>query len=84
MPKILRRVAAVGCLIAVGSSSAAQAYQITTGCQKSLMDGRLLFSDGRVIPEGAETRIMGYNPSRTENGWTFGLCRVDIKKAAQR
>ena len=71
-------------LAVIGFASTARAYQITTACQKNTDDGRLLLSDGRIIPEGSRTRILSYTPTRVENVWTFGPCRVDIQPLGRR
>jgi hypothetical protein len=72
------------CLIILAGSSLAlarQAIQMTAPCQQSRADGRILV-DGNFLPEEVRYRVLHYAPKRTEEGWTFGECRLTITRGA--
>ena len=54
--------------------------RMTMACQRNLDDGRTLISDGRLIPDGARTKIVSYRPTRRETGWSYGTCTVDVSR----
>lgn len=48
-------------------------------CQQNLDDGRLLV-DGQNLPTGSHYKVIHYQPSSNEMGWSHGMCEIIFTK----
>lgn len=61
--------------LAVPSGVCGQAEtKMKLNCQQNLDDGRILVTDGRLLPSTGRYKVESYEPTRSDNGWSYGPC----------
>lgn len=63
----------------VASEGPAPGLRMTIECQQNLSDGRVLV-DSRVLPAGAQHKVVRYHPTSTGGGWSHGTCEVEFPR----
>ena len=54
--------------------------EMVLSCQQNLSDGRILVSDGTLLPADARYTIKRYTPKRQADGWSYGPCVLVVTK----
>lgn len=81
--KLFGRLSGVSCLILLGSlwSLPVRAGIImAVKCQQNLSDGRILVSEGNLLPENARYKVLSYTPISNQGGWSYGECKLNMTK----
>ena len=66
-------------LLQMACGTAEAGRRVRTDCQKNLGDGRILVQDGTVLPDDARFKVVSYKASRTDDGWSYGPCTVELR-----
>ena len=75
--------AAVGVMLS-GGAVAQSSVRMNLTCQKNLSDGRILVSDGRLLPDNARFKVISYRETSRDGGWSQGPCVLDVTKGGSR
>ncbi len=74
--------AAVLALAAVPAPAAPAPIEMALACQQNLSDGRILVSDGALLPPNARYVIKRCTPKTQDGGWSHGECMLSVTKGA--
>ncbi len=72
----------IACVLLFLTASAEAGTKMTMQCQQNLSDGRVLVSDGTLLPENARFKVLSYKPARKSDGWSYGTCVLDVTQGA--
>jgi len=73
-------VAAILAGSALPALAASLPIEMVLSCQQNLSDGRILVSDGTLLPADARYAIKRYTPKRQADGWYYGPCVLAVTK----
>jgi hypothetical protein len=60
--------------------AARPAIGMVVACQQNLSDGRILVTDGTLLPPDARYVVKRYTPSTKDAGWSHGQCVLSVTK----
>ena len=66
--------------VATPALAAPAPIEMVMACQQSLSDGRILVSNGNLLPPNARYVIKRYTPKGQDNGWSHGECVLSVTK----